>query len=181
MFSLRISVRFFQVTPEHTLGPLERNEIFPALSVNKGSHSHQQLQIAALKQWTGEPWGNWIPAKKNTCYLAVIRLATPYRWALRKLRMWNTRYRPRRAEAQIKGVISAWAQTLASSHTWKSTKLLNPRFLVFFNEHHILMFRPLALLFQNSCITWLYSLPAQSSFSELWNAVSWAAVLILPK
>ena len=44
-----------------------RNEILPAISVNKGCHSHQQLQASNVS-----PEGT--QEGKNTCHLAAITL-----------------------------------------------------------------------------------------------------------
>ena len=64
----------------------EKNGIFPAISVNKGCHSHWQLQPPG---WlTVEPWGN--SGKKR---IPAIQQPWDYRhslwWTLKKLRMWK--------------------------------------------------------------------------------------------
>ena len=64
------------------------NGIFPAISIDKGCHSHQRLKPSSVTRWTLRK----LRAEKNTCHLVANRLQPLRRWwALRKFRMWKYR------------------------------------------------------------------------------------------
>ena len=65
-----------------------RNTVFPAISVNKGGHSHQRLQPSKVNIWALRK----LRAENSICQLASSRLQPfPKEWALRKLSMWKCR------------------------------------------------------------------------------------------
>ena len=63
-----------------------RNGLLPAMSVNKGCHSHQRLQPQPKVTW-------WAPRElrkeKNTCHLAAIRLQPRPRLSPEETPMWK--------------------------------------------------------------------------------------------
>ena len=62
--------------------------MFPAISVNKGCHSHQWLQPSKVNIWALRK----LRAENNICQLASSRLQPfPKEGALRKHRMWKHR------------------------------------------------------------------------------------------
>ena len=103
-----------------------RNEIFPAISVNKDVTSHQRFQPPSMSWWALS-----ILRKENICYLIAIRVQPlPVVSPKGAQDVKNMGYWPRADAMHRKGMISgspdSWIfQTLASSHTYKSAKLLN--------------------------------------------------------
>ena len=69
---------------------------------------------------------------KGTCHLAAITLQLVPTVSPEETQDVKTGYWSQTAEVRIKGMISG-NPTRASSHTQKSTKFLNLRYLVFFN------------------------------------------------
>ena len=103
------------------------NGIFPAIAVSKRCHSHQQLQPQPMVSW----WGH--QEEKNTCHLAAIRLQPLPAVSLEETQVMATQDTGPRLLRYITKEWFQWLQTLASSHTQKSIKLLKLTYLVFLN------------------------------------------------
>ena len=104
------------------------NGIFPAISRNKGCHSHQRLQPSKVSRWALRK----LRAEKNTCHPAAIRLQPLPAMSPEETRDVKTQDTGPRELRCISKEWFQWAQTLASSQTKKSTKFLTLRDLVFF-------------------------------------------------
>ena len=89
------------------------NGIFPAISVNKGCHSHQLLQPSNVSQWALRE----LRAEKNTCHLAANRLQPLPMVNPEETQDLKTQDTSARWLRCISKEWFQWAQTLAPSHT----------------------------------------------------------------
>ena len=92
-----------------------RSGLFPAISVNKGGLSHQQLQPP---QWrAGEPWGNSGRKEYLPSIIAAIRLQSPPAVSPEETQDVKTQDTGPRQLGCIPEEWFQWARTLASTHT----------------------------------------------------------------
>ena len=100
------------------------------------------------------------------------------RWALRKLRMWKYRILAPDSWGECQRNDFSEPRLLNLPIHWKALNSLTWDIWFSFINNNLLTFWLPTLLLQSSYISWILPLPPLRVF---WNAVSWAAVLILPQ